>query len=112
MSDKADFISRRAALSRGALTLAGIAVTVIGVQPAFAKAKAKKEDFYFQETPDVAARRRMRSLLLPGLDRQERPRFKAGRRDLSRSAASPAYAARRGPRVRMTVLIAADRIPQ
>jgi hypothetical protein len=34
------------------LTLAGIAVTVIGVQPAFAKAKAKKEDFYFQETPD------------------------------------------------------------
>jgi hypothetical protein len=52
MSDRADLLSRRAALSRGALTLAGIAVTVIGVQPAFAKAKAKKEDFYFQETPD------------------------------------------------------------
>ncbi len=45
-------ISRRAALTRGAVTLAGIAVTVIGVQPVFAKAKANKEDFYFQETPN------------------------------------------------------------
>jgi hypothetical protein len=35
------------------MTLAGVAVvTVVGVGPAFAKAKAKKEEFYFQETPD------------------------------------------------------------
>jgi hypothetical protein len=52
MSDQAELISRRAALSHGALTLAGIAVIVAGVRPAFAKAKSKKEDFYFQETPD------------------------------------------------------------
>jgi hypothetical protein len=52
MGVKSDLLSRRAALSRGALALAGIAVTVIGAQPAFAKAKAKKDDFYFQETPD------------------------------------------------------------
>jgi len=57
MSARSNHLSRRAALSRGALTLAGIAVTVIGVQPALAKAKAKKEDFYFQETPDDDTRR-------------------------------------------------------
>lgn len=37
MSDKSALYSRRAALSRGALTLAGIAVTVIGANPAFGK---------------------------------------------------------------------------
>ena len=59
MNDKSTVISRRAALTRGALTLAGIAVTVAGVRPALAadapkkkKAKAAKEDFYFQETPN------------------------------------------------------------
>ena len=52
MGVKSDLLSRRAALSRGSLALAGIEVTVIGAQPAFAKAKAKKDDFYFQETPD------------------------------------------------------------
>ena len=57
MGERADLLSRRAVLSRGALTLAGIAVTVIGVSPAFAKAKSKKEDFYFQETPDEDTKR-------------------------------------------------------
>jgi hypothetical protein len=57
MTAKSDLISRRSALSRGALTLAGVAVTVIGIRPAFAKAKAKKEDFYFQETPDDDTKR-------------------------------------------------------
>ena len=57
MNDKTHVISRRSALSRGALTLAGIAVTIAGVSPAMAadakkKAKAAKEDFYFQETPN------------------------------------------------------------
>ncbi len=44
-------ISRRSALSKGATMLAGIAVVVAGVKPAFAKAKSAKEDFYFQEEP-------------------------------------------------------------
>jgi hypothetical protein len=57
MNDKSFVISRRAALTKGALTLAGIAVAVIGVSPAMAaeakkKAKASKDDFYFQETPN------------------------------------------------------------
>lgn len=52
MSDQNEQITRRAALTRGALTLAGVAVAVVGVQPAYAKQKAKKADFFFQETPD------------------------------------------------------------
>ena len=52
MSDAPNLYSRRAALSRGALALAGIAVTVIGVRPALAKARSKKEEFFYQETPD------------------------------------------------------------
>jgi hypothetical protein len=44
-------LTRRAALRRGAGALAGIAVVIGGVTPAFA-GKASKEDFYFQETPD------------------------------------------------------------
>jgi hypothetical protein len=44
--------SRRSALATGGRTLAAIAVVVAGVRPAFAKAKANKEDFYFQETPN------------------------------------------------------------
>jgi hypothetical protein len=44
-------ISRRTALAKGGQALAAIAVVVAGVRPAFAKAKANKEDFYFQETP-------------------------------------------------------------
>ena len=53
MSDASNLYSRRAALSRGALALAGIAVTVIGVRPALAKARSKKEEFFYQETPDL-----------------------------------------------------------
>jgi hypothetical protein len=45
-------LSRRAALKQGGSALAAIAVVVAGVRPAFAKAKAAKEDFYFQEQPD------------------------------------------------------------
>jgi hypothetical protein len=44
--------SRRTALAKGSSALAGIAVVIAGVRPAFAKGKASKEDFYFQETPD------------------------------------------------------------
>jgi len=44
-------ISRRAALSKGAQALAGIAVVVCAARPAWAKGKAAKEDFYFQDTP-------------------------------------------------------------
>jgi hypothetical protein len=44
-------ISRRAALAKGSCALAGIAMVMAGMQPAFAKAKASKEDFYFQEEP-------------------------------------------------------------
>lgn len=44
-------ISRRQALHKGAQALAAIAVVVAGVRPAFGKAKAAKEDFYFQEEP-------------------------------------------------------------
>jgi len=62
MNDKLDVISRRAALTRGALTLAGIAVTVAGVRPAMAaeakkKAKAAKEDIFFQEEPGENGKR-------------------------------------------------------
>jgi hypothetical protein len=54
MSDQKETvkISRRTALAKGSGALAGIAVLVAGVRPAFAKGKASKEDFYFQETPD------------------------------------------------------------
>jgi len=55
MSDKNSSVTltRRAALGRGAGALAAIAVVVVaGVSPAYA-AKANKEDFYFQETPDA-----------------------------------------------------------
>jgi hypothetical protein len=57
MSDKTDVVTRRAALTRAAVALAGIAVAVVGVRPTVAaeakkKAKAAKEDFYFQETPN------------------------------------------------------------
>lgn len=46
-------LSRRTALSKAGQALAGIAVVYIGagLTPAFAKAKAAKDDFYFQEEP-------------------------------------------------------------
>jgi hypothetical protein len=44
-------LTRRAALKQGSRALAAIAVVAAGVRPAFAKAKASKEDFYFQEEP-------------------------------------------------------------
>jgi hypothetical protein len=46
-------LSRRAALSKAGQLLAGIAVVYIGggAIPAMAKAKASKDDFYFQEEP-------------------------------------------------------------
>ena len=46
-------MTRRAALGGAARTLAAISVVIAGVRPAFAKGKAAKEDFYFQETPDA-----------------------------------------------------------
>jgi hypothetical protein len=52
MSEHSPVVSRRAIIARSVMTLAGIAISVVVVPPAFAKAKAKKEDFYFQETPD------------------------------------------------------------
>ena len=48
---RAPTISRRTAIGRAGRALAAIAIVVAGVRPAFAKAKAAKEDFYFQETP-------------------------------------------------------------
>jgi hypothetical protein len=45
-------VSRRKVLTKGAQTLAAIAVVVAGVTPAFAKAKSAKEDFFFQDTPN------------------------------------------------------------
>jgi hypothetical protein len=44
-------ISRRTVLSKGARALAAITVVVAGAGRAFAKSKAAKEDFYFQEEP-------------------------------------------------------------
>jgi len=49
--DRGSKISRRAALTKGGQTLAGIAIVFAGVRSALAKGKAAKEDFYFQETP-------------------------------------------------------------
>jgi len=43
--------SRRAALANGGRVLAAIGIFGVGVRPVFAKAKASKEDFYFQDTP-------------------------------------------------------------
>jgi hypothetical protein len=43
--------TRRAAISGAAMALAAIGVVVIS-RPVFAKAKAAKDDFFFQETPD------------------------------------------------------------
>jgi hypothetical protein len=45
-------ITRRTALTKGAGTLAAIAVFVSVARPVCAKAKSAKEDFFFQETPD------------------------------------------------------------
>jgi len=58
MSDNTHVVTRRTALLKGGLALAGIAVVVAGARPASAadakkkKAKAAKDDFYFQETPN------------------------------------------------------------
>lgn len=51
MSNSLPTISRRTALTRASQMLAAIAVVTTGITPAFAKAKAAKEDFYFQEEP-------------------------------------------------------------
>ena len=49
---KVSGLSRRAALHKGATALAAIGVMVIGIRPAVAaKAKAAKDDFFFQEEP-------------------------------------------------------------
>ncbi len=45
-------VSRRTALIGASRALAAIAVVVIGVRPAFAKEKAEKEDFFYQDTPN------------------------------------------------------------
>jgi hypothetical protein len=58
MIDKPNVVTRRAALLQGGITLAGIAVAVIGSGTASAadakkkKSKASKDDFYFQDTPN------------------------------------------------------------
>jgi len=55
MSDdkRVELIKRRTVLTKGAGTLAAIAVVLVSpARPVFAKAKANKEDFLFQETPD------------------------------------------------------------
>jgi hypothetical protein len=44
-------LTRRTALTKGGQMLGAIAVVVAGVRPAFSKAKAAKDDFYFQEEP-------------------------------------------------------------
>jgi hypothetical protein len=44
--------SRRAALAKGGQALAAIGVVCLGPRMVFAKAKASKEDFYFQDTPN------------------------------------------------------------
>ena len=58
MSVSKTLISRRTALTRGGALLAAIGVVV--AQPALAaakkKAKADKEDFYFQDTPDSSGK--------------------------------------------------------
>lgn len=48
---------RRAALSQGGMVLAAIAAVVAGMKPAFSKATATKEDFYFQEEPGEDGRK-------------------------------------------------------
>jgi hypothetical protein len=45
-------IARRSVLTTGAGALAAIAVVVCPVGRVFSKAKSKKDDFYFQDTPD------------------------------------------------------------
>jgi hypothetical protein len=55
--DKPTHFSRRTALTAAGQMLAGIAVVAIGMQPVMAadakkKAKAAKDDFFFQETPN------------------------------------------------------------
>jgi hypothetical protein len=44
-------LTRRQALTRAGQLLAAIGVAVVGVSPAFAKIKANREDFFFQEEP-------------------------------------------------------------
>jgi hypothetical protein len=49
---RVQLVARRTVLTKGAGTLAAIAVLVSAARPAFSKGKSAKEDFYFQETPD------------------------------------------------------------
>jgi hypothetical protein len=44
-------LTRRAALAKGGQALAAISIVCLGTRVAFAKSKASKEDFYFQDTP-------------------------------------------------------------
>jgi len=48
--------TRRAAITGAAKTLAAIGVVVMGIRPAFA-AKAAKDDFFFQDTPDESGKK-------------------------------------------------------
>jgi hypothetical protein len=48
---RSQYVSRRAVLAGTGRALAAIGVIVIGIEPAFSKAKSAKEDFYFQEEP-------------------------------------------------------------
>ena len=49
---RSPLISRRTVLAHGGRTLAIIAVVGAGIRPVFAKEKAAKDDFFFQETPN------------------------------------------------------------
>ena len=62
MNPQHPFPSRRSALARGAAALAAIAVSVIATPAVLAadakkKAKAAKEDFFFQEEPGENGKR-------------------------------------------------------
>jgi hypothetical protein len=54
---RVQFIARRTVLTKGAGTLAAIAVLVSPARSVFAKGKSAKEDFFFQETPDDETKR-------------------------------------------------------
>lgn len=48
---QSSLISRRAVLATGARALAAIGVVIVGAGPAFAKIKANRDDFFYQEEP-------------------------------------------------------------
>jgi hypothetical protein len=49
--ERGETLTRRQALTRAGRLLAAIGVAVVGVSPAFAKIKANRDDFFYQEEP-------------------------------------------------------------